>query len=96
MIGMTEKAASKMKDLLATGVTATAGIRIDVRGDPCQPSYRFALVDRPVEGDFRIEEGGIRIYFHQSHVQSLFNVEIDHDGSAGASGFMVRRTAPCG
>lgn len=95
MIGMTGKAAKKMRELLG-GSTATTGIRIDVQGDPCRPSYRFNVVDRPSEGDHRIEDGGIRIYFRPGHAQSLFNVEIDHDDSPDASGFTVRRTAPCG
>ncbi len=95
MIGMTERAARKMRELLDGG-TNTTGMRIDVQGNSCSPSYKFVVVDRPEEGDYRIEDAGIRVYFDPGRARSLFNVEIDHDGSPDAGGFTVRRTAPCG
>jgi Fe-S cluster assembly iron-binding protein IscA len=95
MMGMTERAAKKIRELLDAGTPET-GVRIDVQGNPCKPSYRFEVVDRPAEGDYRIEEEGVRIYFDPGRARDLFNIEIDHDGSADAAGFTVRRTAPCG
>ncbi len=95
MMGMTEKAAKKMRELLE-GRTDTTGVRIDVQGNPCSPSYKFAVVNQPADGDYRIEDEGIRIYFDPGHARDLFNIEIDHDGSPDTGGFKVRRTAPCG
>lgn len=96
MIVVTEAARKKMGEIRAATGQAKAGLRIEVRGGCCSPSYHFTLVEAPAKGDTRVEVEGISIYFDPTSAVKLFNVEIDHDGSRDEKGFVVKeRYATC-
>ncbi len=95
MIGMTEKARNKVREL-TTAKGGEACVRIEVGGSGCRFTYRFAVVEVPPRGDYVIEDDGLRVCFAPSQASALFNVEIDHDGSPDEKGFSVKRLAACG
>jgi iron-sulfur cluster assembly protein len=99
-ISLTDTAAGKIKDLLATeqGETEQA-LRVAVRGGGCS-GFQYALaLDQPKEEDHVFEHQGVSVVVDKVSMQFVFGSQVDYvDGLQGA-GFVVNNpnvVAACG
>jgi iron-sulfur cluster assembly protein len=98
-IGLTETAASKIKELLAAQPDQGQALRVAVRGGGCS-GFQYALaLDSPKEEDHVFEEQGVSVIVDKTSMQFVFGSEVDFvDGLQGA-GFQVNNpnvVAACG
>ena len=102
-ITLTEKAATKVKDLLAQqGATETSGLRVKVVGGGCSGlSYSLDLEEKAGPGDKVFESQGIKIYLDPKSALFVSGTEIDFQESIMGAGFafknpMAKGTCGCG
>lgn len=99
-ITLTEKAAGKVKELLATQQDAgDQALRVAVRGGGCS-GFQYALAfDRPRADDHVVEHNGVSVIVDKVSMQFVLGSEVDFvDGLEGA-GFAVNNpnvVAACG
>ena len=99
-IQLTDKAAGKIKDLLAAnGAADEQALRVAVRGGGCS-GFQYALAfDRAKEDDHVFEDRGVSVIVDKVSMQFVFGSEVDYvDGLQGA-GFVVNNpnvVAACG
>jgi iron-sulfur cluster assembly protein len=99
-IKITDKAAAKIKELLADQENADEqALRVAVRGGGCS-GFQYALAfDAPKSDDHRFEDQGVAVVVDKTSMQFVFGSEVDWvDGLQGA-GFSVNNpnvTAACG
>jgi iron-sulfur cluster assembly accessory protein len=99
-IKLTDKAASKIKELLAEQPdSGEQALRVAVRGGGCS-GFQYALAfDAPKEDDHRFENQGVAVVVDKTSMQFVFGSEVDWvDGLQGA-GFSVNNpnvVAACG
>jgi iron-sulfur cluster assembly accessory protein len=99
-VTLTDKAASKIKELLAQQQDpAEQALRVAVRGGGCS-GFQYALAfDAPKEDDHRFENQGVAVVVDKTSMQFVFGSEVDWvDGLQGA-GFSVNNpnvVAACG
>ena len=99
-ITLTEKAASKIKELLGEQDDGDEqALRVAVRGGGCS-GFQYALAfDAPKEDDHVFEHNGVAVVVDKSSMQFVFGSEVDCvDGLQGA-GFSVNNpnvVAACG
>ena len=99
-IKLTDKAASKIKELLAGQENAEEqALRVAVRGGGCS-GFQYALAfDAPKAEDHRFEDQGVAVVVDKPSMQFVFGSEVDWvDGLQGA-GFSVNNpnvVAACG
>jgi iron-sulfur cluster assembly protein len=101
MITLTDKGAEKVREFLdgQIGSTATAGLRVGVRGGGCS-GFQYALAfDEQHDGDTVFEDRGIRLLVDRPSLPYVKGSVIDFvDGLQGA-GFKVENPnviAACG
>jgi iron-sulfur cluster assembly accessory protein len=98
-IALTETAAGKIKDLLASQPDQDQALRIAVRGGGCS-GFQYALaLDSVKEEDHVFENQGVSVIVDKTSMQFVFGSEVDYvDGLQGA-GFQVNNpnvVAACG
>lgn len=99
-ITLTEKAAGKVKELLATQQDAgDQALRVAVRGGGCS-GFQYALAfDKPRADDHVVEHNGVSVAVDKVSMQFVLGSEVDYvDGLEGA-GFAVNNpnvVAACG
>src|SRR6185503_11701099 len=99
-INLTDKAAGKIKDLLAANEGASeSALRIAVRGGGCS-GFQYALaLDQRKDDDHVFEHQGVSVVVDKVSMQFVFGSEVDYvDGLQGA-GFVVNNpnvVAACG
>ena len=99
-VKLTDKAAGKIKDLLATNGNADEqALRVAVRGGGCS-GFQYALaLDQPKDEDHVFEHQGVAVVVDKVSMQFVFGSEVDYvDGLQGA-GFVVNNpnvVAACG
>ena len=99
-IQLTDKAASKVKELLEGQENgAEQALRVAVRGGGCS-GFQYALAfDAPKADDHRFEAQGVSVVVDKTSMQFVFGSEVDWvDGLQGA-GFAVNNPnveASCG
>jgi len=104
MIHITEKAAQKIRDLLAReGVPeATGGLRLGVQGGGCSGlSYAMRLETQKRERDQVIEENGARVFVDPKSFLFLNNTTLDYRETLMHQGFVFEnpqaaRSCGCG
>ena len=91
-ITLTEKAATKVKDLLATqGATEGSGLRVKVVGGGCSGlSYSLGLETQAGPGDKVFESQGIKIYLDPKSALFVSGTEIDFQESIMGAGFAFK------
>jgi iron-sulfur cluster assembly protein len=99
VIGLTETAAGKIKELLAAQTEQGQALRVAVRGGGCS-GFQYALaLDTPKDEDHVFEDHGVSVVVDKSSMQFVFGSEVDYvDGLQGA-GFQVNNpnvVAACG
>jgi iron-sulfur cluster assembly protein len=101
MVTVTEKAASKIKELLSEEPEEDVHVlRIAVQGGGCS-GFQYALgFDRgPQDGDNEIEAHGVRVVIDPFSAPYLIGSEIDYVDALMGAGFAINNpnvTAACG
>ena len=98
-IGLTETAASTIKELLAAQPDQGQALRVAVRGGGCS-GFQYALaLDSKKDDDHVFEDHGVAVIVDKTSMQFVFGSEVDYvDGLQGA-GFQVNNpnvVAACG
>ena len=98
-IGLTEAAAGKIKELLASQPEQDQALRVAVRGGGCS-GFQYALaLDSRKDDDHVFEDHGVAVIVDKTSMQFVFGSEVDYvDGLQGA-GFQVNNpnvVAACG
>jgi len=104
MVHVTEKAAEKIRELLAKeGVPAeTGGLRLGVQGGGCSGlTYAMRLENKPRDRDNVFEENGARIFVDPKSYVYLDNTTLDYQEELIRRGFVFHnpaatRTCGCG
>jgi iron-sulfur cluster assembly protein len=101
MVTVTEKAASKIKELMAEEPEGEIGVlRVAVQGGGCS-GFQYALgFDRgPQDGDNEVEMHGVRVVIDPYSAPYLAGSEIDFVDALMGAGFAINNpnvTAACG
>lgn len=102
MIALTENAAAKVKELIASRPHTTDGLRVGVRGGGCSGfTYFLEFAETQGEDDRAIESFGVKLFVDRKSFLYLMGTEVDYVDGLGGSGFKfqnpnARRTCGCG
>jgi iron-sulfur cluster assembly accessory protein len=102
MVQLTEKAVSKVKEILASQDPQPQGLRIAVVGGGCSGfSYSMAFENQPGMLDKTYQFDGLRVYVDQASMLYLEGAEVDYVESLEGAGFKfnnpnVKSTCGCG
>ena len=91
MIHVTEKAAKKIRELLAKQGVSEGGLRLGVQGGGCSGlTYAMRLEDRARERDTVIEENGARVFVDPKSFVYLEDVTLDYEDTLMRQGFVFQ------
>ena len=91
MIHVTEKAATKIRELLAKQGVSEGGLRLGVQGGGCSGlTYAMRLEDRARERDTVIEENGARVFVDPKSFVYLEDVTLDYEDTLMRQGFVFQ------
>ena len=102
MLSITERAASKVKEIIEAQAPRPAGLRIAVVGGGCSGfSYSMTFENNPGMLDKTYNSDGFKIIVDQASLLYLEGVEVDFVDSPEGSGFkfanpQVKSTCGCG
>ena len=102
MVAITEKAASKVKEIIEAQAPRPAGLRIAVVGGGCSGfSYSMTFENNPGMLDKTYNSDGFKLIVDQASLLYLEGVEVDFVDSPEGSGFkfanpQVKSTCGCG
>jgi iron-sulfur cluster assembly protein len=98
-IKLSDKAAGKLKDLLAGQPEPDQALRVAVRGGGCS-GFQYALaLDRPKADDHVFENNGVSVVVDKVSMQFVFGSEVDYVEGLQGAGFQVNNpnvVAACG
>jgi iron-sulfur cluster assembly accessory protein len=101
-LNVTESAASEIKKFMAgeEGLPETSGLRVRVVPGGCSGfQYSLNIEEQSREGDFVVDEKGVRMFVDMFSAQYLNGVEIDYVSGVMGSGFAFKNpnaTGSCG
>jgi iron-sulfur cluster insertion protein len=99
-VGVSERAARRIGEILAREGRPGLRLRISVSGGGCSGfQYDFALDDQAEDGDVAIEQGGARVVVDGMSLMYLIGCELDYVEDLTGSYFRVSNpnaTASCG
>src|ERR671913_1040053 len=99
---LTEAAAEEVKKFMSSeeGLPETAGLRVRVVPGGCSGfQYSLNIEEQSREGDFILDEKGVRMFVDMFSAQYLNGVEIDYVSGMMGSGFTFKNpnaTGSCG
>jgi len=102
MVSITERAVSKVREIIEAQAPRPAGLRISVVGGGCSGfSYSMSFENSPNMLDKTYESDGFKLIIDQASLLYLENVEVDFLDSVEGSGFkfnnpQVKSTCGCG
>jgi iron-sulfur cluster assembly protein len=102
MVVLTERAVSKVKEIIEAQAPRPAGLRIAVVGGGCSGfSYSMNFEDSPGMLDKTYDSDGFKVFVDQASLLYLENVEMDFVDTLEGSGFkfnnpQVKSTCGCG
>lgn len=102
MVTMTERAAQRITQVVATSPGQFSGLRVGLQDGGCSGyTYLLAFEPGPDADDLVFEQGGARIFVHPMHLPYLDGSALDWDEGEIQSGFALRnpnvkRTCGCG
>lgn len=98
-INLTDKAAEKLKELLAGQPDSEQSLRVAVRGGGCS-GFQYALaLDKVKEDDHVFENKGVAVIIDKVSMQFCFGSEVDFVEGLQGAGFAVNNpnvVAACG
>ncbi|HXT64511.1 MAG TPA: iron-sulfur cluster assembly accessory protein [Pyrinomonadaceae bacterium] len=101
-LGVTEPAAVEIKKFMTSeeGLPETAGLRVRVVPGGCSGfQYSLNIEENSRQGDFILDEKGVRLFVDMFSAQYLNGVEIDYVTNVMGSGFTFKNpnaTGSCG
>lgn len=101
-LNVTESAAIEIKKFMASeeGLPETSGLRVRVVPGGCSGfQYSLNIEEDSRQGDFILNEHGVRLFVDMFSVQYLNGVEIDYVSGVMGSGFTFKNpnaTGSCG
>src|SRR5260370_26131165 len=101
-LGVTEPAASEIKKFMSSeeGLPETAGLRVRVVPGGCSGfQYSLNIEEKSLQGDFVLDEKGVRLFVDMFSAQYLNGVEIDYVTNVMGSGSTFKNpnaTGSCG
>ncbi|PYS59827.1 MAG: iron-sulfur cluster assembly accessory protein [Acidobacteria bacterium] len=101
-LGVTEPAANEIKKFMTSeeGLPETAGLRVRVVPGGCSGfQYSLNIEEESRQGDFVLDEKGVRLFVDMFSAQYLNGVEIDYVTNVMGSGFTFTNpnaTGSCG
>ncbi len=99
MVAISDVAAEKGKEILASEGKTDWGLRIFTAGGGCcGPSFGMDITEHPVEGDETLEKNGMKVFVDKTASEKLNGMEIHFVEEGENSGFIIRGTQPssCG
>ena len=102
MIGLSENAADKVRELIEKRPNEAQGLRVGVRGGGCSGfTYFLEFAEGPNQGDRELESHGVQLFVDPKSYLYLMGTEVDYVDNLGQSGFKftnpnARRTCGCG
>ena len=102
MIQLTERAVTKVHEIIETQEPKPAGLRISVVGGGCSGfSYSMAFENNPTMMDKTLKYGDLQVFVDQASLIYLDGAEVDYVESLEGSGFKfnnpnVKSTCGCG
>ena len=98
-IKITDVAAGKLKELLASQTEADQALRVAVRGGGCS-GFQYALaLDKKKDEDKVFEHNGVSVLVDKVSMQFVFGSEVDYVEGLQGAGFAVNNpnvVAACG
>ena len=101
-LNVTESAATEIRKFMAgeEGLPETSGLRVRVVPGGCSGfQYSLNIEEQSREGDFILDEKGVRMFVDMFSAQYLNGVEIDYVSGVMGSGFTFKNpnaTGSCG
>ena len=101
-LNVTENAATEIKKFMAgeEGLPETVGLRVRVVPGGCSGfQYSLNIEEGSRQGDFILDENGVRLFVDMFSAQYLNGVEIDYVSGVMGSGFAFKNpnaTGSCG
>jgi iron-sulfur cluster assembly protein len=101
-LNVTESAANEIRKFMAgeEGLPETSGLRVRVVPGGCSGfQYSLNIEEQSREGDFILDEKGVRMFVDMFSAQYLNGVEIDYTSGMMGSGFTFKNpnaTGSCG
>ena len=101
-LNVSEPAANEIKKFMASeeGLPQTAGLRVRVVPGGCSGfQYSLNIEEESRQGDFVLDERGVRLFVDMFSAQYLNGVEIDYVTNVMGSGFTFKNpnaTGSCG
>jgi iron-sulfur cluster assembly protein len=102
MVELTERAVTKVSEILESQEPKPAGLRISVVGGGCSGfSYSMAFENSPTMMDKTLKYGELQVFVDQASLIYLEGAEVDYVESLEGSGFKfnnpnVKSTCGCG
>jgi iron-sulfur cluster assembly protein len=100
VMSMTDAAATRVNQIVASSGTDAQGIRVGIKKGGCAGmEYTVDLVTEPNAKDDLIEHGGARVWIEPSAVLYLLGTQLDFETTKMRSGFTFvnpNQTSACG
>ena len=91
VLSLTDRAAERVRDILANAEDGAQGIRLGVKKGGCAGmEYTVSLVREPDQRDDVVEAGGARVFIDPSASLFLLGTEMDYEATKFRSGFVFR------
>ncbi|MFQ5916392.1 MAG: HesB/IscA family protein [Candidatus Binatia bacterium] len=100
-VAITDRAADKIRAIIATENKEEQGLRLKVVGGGCSGLQYKMNFDNPKSGDRVFEKGGAKVIVDMKSLLYLSGTELDHKETLMEAGFVlqnpnVKRTCGCG
>ena len=100
VITLSEKAVSRIKEIMSQAESSTIGVRVGVQSGGCAGmSYVMEYTKNPNPNDEVIEEKGVKVFIDSAAVMYLFGTEMDFKKEKFSSQFVFNNpneTERCG
>ena len=98
-IKISDVAAGKLRELLASQQEADQALRVAVKGGGCSGFQYSLALDKRKEGDHVFEHNGVAVIVDKTSMQFVFGSEVDYVEGLQGAGFAVNNpnvVAACG
>ncbi|HEX9903327.1 MAG TPA: Fe-S cluster assembly scaffold SufA [Propylenella sp.] len=100
VVSVTDRAAARVREIVASAAAPTEGIRIGVKKGGCAGmEYRVDLVREPDPADDVVDIGGAKVFVNPEATLFLLGTEMDFEVTKLRTGFVFRnpnQTSACG
>jgi iron-sulfur cluster assembly accessory protein len=95
VLTVTDKAADKIKAVLATEGKDSWGIKVFIAGEGCcGPTYGLNLQEHQLPDDDVIERNGLKVYVNKEISVSMSGMQLDYYTDEQTEGFIITGGVP--